>query len=315
MDPTLARALRYISQVQAVIAGKTYEEFRHTLTQYGRKEVDISFVISTVEELFREQYPQLLDGFKDFVPSDCAAEFAAEDHRKRSSVDFLNRVKARLGGRAYLRLLERMHAYARKEIGDADLVDEVVGLFRGNDDLVAEFASFLPESCAGEGSRKRKRADRGGGEGDSELRRRGTKDRVSDSDSPTARRTARRLMTGEQKEAKRVADRDNAMEDALCAVEVRVSNLETTIERAMRLSDRLSRGRLSPADVRLDEHFTPLNLACIRSFHEKFLEDADVDLVRALPELMEVLKRKKKASERERVKIAQRWRLLRNSDF
>lgn len=315
MDPMISEALQYIQEVQTKLTGDgrrhIYDQFIQTLKQFRCRSIDSSTVVSTVQELF-QNHPDLLEAFKPFMPShSSAAAPAAEEGSDTRVVDFLSRVYTRFGGgEVYRKFSDCMHAYSRAEISGSGAGDKVAGLFGDNDDLVAEFMRLVPGSCVQEGSNKRK-IDRVVIDRDQERgkRRSGSDSGSLDDDDRAAAPRRRQQM----RKSKRIVGRDNEMEDSLCDIDVRIGNLESVRRKALKLADRLHEGRLSPTDVRLDEQFTPLNLAFIRKLDRKILGHVEHHLLHGLGELMEILMRKNESLENERLKIVQKWRNIRQS--
>ncbi|XP_057793396.1 paired amphipathic helix protein Sin3-like 3 [Salvia miltiorrhiza] len=331
MAPLLSTALQYIREVKSTTAaaddgGQIYGEFLQTLKQYRKRNLDSSIVTSTVQTLFRS-HPNLLDGFNLYAPAAAAAAATAAAGensgreflnrvRLRSCADFLNRAGARFdGGGAYRKFLECMHAYSRGEIAAEAVADEVAGIFgRNNGDLVREFARFLPEqklqtqpASAGEeeASRKRKREIAG-------TDKPGTKKRRDPISFAVPAWRGREQRGSDEEEA---AKRDYEMEDSLFEIDVRIGRLTSAGISAANLHRGISDGGVPPAGIRIDEHFTVLDLICIRSVGRKLPDYAYHcrDLVPVLVELVEVLGEKKLELLGEREKIGQKWKRIRQS--
>ncbi|CAH8352857.1 unnamed protein product [Eruca vesicaria subsp. sativa] len=69
------------------------------------------------------------------------------------AIEFVNKIKARFGSddRAYKKFLDILNMYRKQSKSISDVYQEVTLLFQDHEDLLAEFAHFLPDT-SGSGS-------------------------------------------------------------------------------------------------------------------------------------------------------------------
>ncbi|XP_018457757.1 paired amphipathic helix protein Sin3-like 5 [Raphanus sativus] len=152
---TTGDALSYLKAVKDMFQDKKdkYDTFLEVMKDFKAQRVDTNGVIARVRELFKG-YDDLLLGFNTFLPKGykiTLPEKKAVDFGE--AIEFVNKIKARFGSddRAYKKFLDILNMYRKESKSISDVYQEVTLLFQDHEDLLAEFAHFLPDN-SGSGS-------------------------------------------------------------------------------------------------------------------------------------------------------------------
>ncbi|XP_056846372.1 paired amphipathic helix protein Sin3-like 4 isoform X2 [Raphanus sativus] len=149
--PTTSNALDYLKIVKKTYQDKVevYESFLEVMKDFKALRMDTCGVILRVKELFKEE-KELLLGFNIFLPK--GFEITIEgDQTLPDNVDFDEAIsymkKTRFQGNnmhAYISFLDILNMYKKEKKSIVEIYNEVAVLFRDHQDLLAEFANFLP---------------------------------------------------------------------------------------------------------------------------------------------------------------------------
>uniref|UniRef100_M4EGB7 Histone deacetylase interacting domain-containing protein n=1 Tax=Brassica campestris TaxID=3711 RepID=M4EGB7_BRACM len=152
---TTGDALSYLKAVKDMFQDKKdkYDTFLEVMKDFKAQRVDTSGVIARVRVLFKG-YDDLLLGFNTFLPKGykiTLPEKKAVDFGE--AIEFVNKIKARFGSddRAYKKFLDILNMYRKESKSISDVYQEVTLLFQDHEDLLVEFAHFLPDN-SGPGS-------------------------------------------------------------------------------------------------------------------------------------------------------------------
>ncbi|KAF3566921.1 hypothetical protein DY000_02012915 [Brassica cretica] len=152
---TTGDALSYLKAVKDMFQDKKdkYDTFLEVMKDFKAQRVDTSGVIARVRVLFKG-YDDLLLGFNTFLPKGykiTLPEKKTVDFGE--AIEFVNKIKARFGSddRAYKKFLDILNMYRKESKSISDVYQEVTLLFQDHEDLLAEFAHFLPDN-SGSGS-------------------------------------------------------------------------------------------------------------------------------------------------------------------
>ncbi|KAL0644320.1 hypothetical protein Bca4012_042610 [Brassica carinata] len=152
---TTGDALSYLKAVKDMFQEKKdkYDTFLEVMKDFKAQRVDTSGVIARVRVLFKG-YDDLLLGFNTFLPKGykiTLPEKKTVDFGE--AIEFVNKIKARFGSddRAYKKFLDILNMYRKESKSISDVYQEVTLLFQDHEDLLAEFAHFLPDN-SGSGS-------------------------------------------------------------------------------------------------------------------------------------------------------------------
>ncbi|KAJ0265897.1 Histone deacetylase interacting domain-containing protein [Hirschfeldia incana] len=152
---TTGDALSYLKAVKDMFQDKKdkYDTFLEVMKDFKAQRVDTNGVIARVRELFKG-YDDLLLGFNTFLPKGykiTLPEKKTVDFGE--AIEFVNKIKARFGSddRAYKKFLDILNMYRKESKSISDVYQEVTLLFQDHEDLLAEFAHFLPDN-SGSGS-------------------------------------------------------------------------------------------------------------------------------------------------------------------
>ncbi|CAN6865749.1 unnamed protein product, partial [Brassica oleracea] len=152
---TTGDALSYLKAVKDIFQDKKdkYDTFLEVMKDFKAQRVDTSGVIARVRVLFKG-YDDLLLGFNTFLPKGykiTLPEKKTVDFGE--AIEFVNKIKARFGSddRAYKKFLDILNMYRKESKSISDVYQEVTLLFQDHEDLLAEFAHFLPDN-SGSGS-------------------------------------------------------------------------------------------------------------------------------------------------------------------
>ncbi|KAG2302536.1 hypothetical protein Bca52824_031187 [Brassica carinata] len=152
---TTGDALSYLKAVKDMFQDKKdkYDTFLEVMKDFKAQRVDTNGVIARVRELFKG-YDDLLLGFNTFLPKGykiTLPEKKTVDFGE--AIEFVNKIKARFGSddRAYKKFLDILNMYRKESKSISDVYQEVTLLFQDHEDLLVEFAHFLPDN-SGSGS-------------------------------------------------------------------------------------------------------------------------------------------------------------------
>ncbi|CAN7027433.1 unnamed protein product [Brassica oleracea var. botrytis] len=152
---TTGDALSYLKAVKDIFQDKKdkYDTFLEVMKDFKAQRVDTSGVIARVRVLFKG-YDDLLLGFNTFLPK--GYKITLPDKKTvdfGEAIEFVNKIKARFGSddRAYKKFLDILNMYRKESKSISDVYQEVTLLFQDHEDLLAEFAHFLPDN-SGSGS-------------------------------------------------------------------------------------------------------------------------------------------------------------------
>ncbi|CAH8388149.1 unnamed protein product [Eruca vesicaria subsp. sativa] len=147
---TTGDALSYLKAVKDMFQDKKdkYDTFLEVMKDFKAQRVDTNGVIARVRELFKG-CDDLLLGFNTFLPKGykiTLPEKKTVDFGE--AIEFVNKIKARFGSddRAYKKFLDILNMYRKQSKSISDVYQEVTLLFQDHDDLLAEFAHFLPDT-------------------------------------------------------------------------------------------------------------------------------------------------------------------------
>ncbi|KAL9161775.1 hypothetical protein ABFS82_07G042600 [Erythranthe guttata] len=337
-------ALNIINEIEKNLNHETFCQFTAILEEFGTRMIPSSYAVVAINRLL-QNHPDLLIGFEPFVPASYSPAAAVAAADEADSLDFLDRVSEIFGtggdnnnGGVYREFLDSMASYSKGEYTVSQVREKVVRLFGEKcPDLTAEFISFFPEleseseteSGSGSGSSNLKSAadiDFGG-----KIRVPGAdidfggKIRVPGADNdfggkirvPGRRKRGRReggvddddKVTG--RSPKKVKVNFELLEDSLCYVDVQISRLGSTYETAVKIARRIIDGGLTQSDVRTEEEFTPLHMACVREVcKEARLNEGNI--LSKIPLLLNLLKKKKEALEKTRCRFVMKMKHYHN---
>ncbi|ESQ35817.1 hypothetical protein EUTSA_v10006620mg [Eutrema salsugineum] len=153
-QPGTSDALRYLISVKNIFHDNVekYETFLEIMMDFKCQRVTTDGVVQRIKALFKG-YDDLLLGFNTFLPKEHAITLPAEEEKPQTTVDFKDAVgfviktKARLKGDeyAYQRFLDILDMSRKETMSISDVYEEVTMLFKGHEDLLAEFVNFLPQ--------------------------------------------------------------------------------------------------------------------------------------------------------------------------
>uniref|UniRef100_A0A8B9J7T2 Paired amphipathic helix protein Sin3b n=1 Tax=Astyanax mexicanus TaxID=7994 RepID=A0A8B9J7T2_ASTMX len=169
-------ALSYLDQVKIRFVNEPgiYNKFLDIMKEFKSQSIDTPGVINRVSQLFHG-HPDLVLGFNAFLPPGYRIEipkngmaflqspFTAQVHFTKpspvefdSAISYVNKIKSRFldHPEIYRSFLEILHTYQVKEnrsrsnlgMTEDEVFSKVASLFKGQEDLLAEFGQFLPDA-------------------------------------------------------------------------------------------------------------------------------------------------------------------------
>ncbi|CAH8297570.1 unnamed protein product [Eruca vesicaria subsp. sativa] len=158
--PTTRDALEYLKIVKKTYQDKleVYESFLEVMRDFKAQRTDTCGVTLKVKELFKGE-EELLLGFNTFLPKGFEitiegdqtvpdnADIAPDNADVAEAISYINKVKARFLGNnmhAYNSFLDILSMYKKEKKSIVEIKHEVAILFRDHNDLLVEFAHFLP---------------------------------------------------------------------------------------------------------------------------------------------------------------------------
>eukprot|EP00761_Pharyngomonas_kirbyi_P006887 gb/GECH01006896.1/.p1 GENE.gb/GECH01006896.1/~~gb/GECH01006896.1/.p1 ORF type:complete len:585 (+),score=149.12 gb/GECH01006896.1/:1-1755(+) len=198
-------AMAYLEEVkrQFINQPQVYNQFLDIMKDFKAQTIDTPGVIARVSSLFKG-YRTLILGFNTFLPPGYRIEFDDND-RPRSVVDpskfdqkrspspppeqeaesdqsvidfdqaigYVTKIKSRFIDQPhkYRDFLDILHTFQQDQTTISEVYKKVEVLFKDHDDLLADFAQFLPAPVKKSSSRKRKKSKKERKEKDTESRR------------------------------------------------------------------------------------------------------------------------------------------------
>ncbi|KAL7144903.1 hypothetical protein ABFS83_07G042100 [Erythranthe nasuta] len=306
-------ALNIINEIEKNLNHETFCQFTAILEDFGTRMIPSSYAVVAINRLF-QNHSDLLLGFEPFVPASYSPAAAVAAADEADSLDFLDRVSEIFGagggnnGGVYREFLDSMASYSKGEYTVSQVREKVVGLFGEKyPDLTAEFISFLPEL------ESETKSESGSGSESSNLKSAADNDFGGKIRVPGRRKRGRKegeddKVTGRSPKKVKV---NFELEDSLCYVDVQISRLGSTYETAVKIARRIIDRSLTQSDVRTEEEFTPLEMACVRKVcKEARLNEGNIPS--KMPELLNLLKKKKEALEKTRCRFTMKMKHYHN---
>ncbi|XP_010543964.1 PREDICTED: paired amphipathic helix protein Sin3-like 5 isoform X2 [Tarenaya hassleriana] len=152
---TTSDALSYLKAVKDKFHDKKekYDTFLEVMKDFKAQRIDTHGVIARVKDLFKG-YQELLLGFNTFLPKGYEITLPLDDERRKKPADFgeainfVTKIKARFqdDDRSYKSFLDILNLYRKESKSISEVYQEVTILFQDHEDLLEEFAHFLPDS-------------------------------------------------------------------------------------------------------------------------------------------------------------------------
>uniref|UniRef100_A0A8B9HDY5 Paired amphipathic helix protein Sin3b n=1 Tax=Astyanax mexicanus TaxID=7994 RepID=A0A8B9HDY5_ASTMX len=179
--PQVEDALSYLDQVKIRFVNEPgiYNKFLDIMKEFKSQSIDTPGVINRVSQLFHG-HPDLVLGFNAFLPPGYRIEipkngmaflqspFTAQVHFTKpspvefdSAISYVNKIKSRFldHPEIYRSFLEILHTYQKEQLElkenrsrsnlgmtEDEVFSKVASLFKGQEDLLAEFGQFLPDA-------------------------------------------------------------------------------------------------------------------------------------------------------------------------
>ncbi|XP_010553645.1 PREDICTED: paired amphipathic helix protein Sin3-like 5 isoform X2 [Tarenaya hassleriana] len=152
---TTSDALSYLKAVKDKFQDKKekYDTFLEVMKDFKAQRIDTNGVIARVKDLFKD-YHELLLGFNTFLPMGYEITLPLDEERRKKPADFgeainfVTKIKARFqdDDRSYKSFLDILNMYRKESKSISEVYQEVTLLFQDHEDLLEEFAYFLPDS-------------------------------------------------------------------------------------------------------------------------------------------------------------------------
>ncbi|KAL7911958.1 prion-inhibition and propagation domain-containing protein [Trichoderma velutinum] len=151
-------ALAYVEKVKVRFQSRPimYKYFLDILQTYQRDTLPIKEVHDSLTKLF-ESEPDLMEGFKQFLPADWPANEAKALQDRESSTEasiglnaliYMDYLRETTGYKRYNKFSDILRRFQHQDINAADAMRQVMLLFQDRHDLLRRFNIFLPPGYA-----------------------------------------------------------------------------------------------------------------------------------------------------------------------
>ncbi|CAK7328041.1 unnamed protein product [Dovyalis caffra] len=156
---TTTDALHYLKEVKDMFQDQKgkYDMFLEVMKDFKAQRTDTSGVIARVKELFKG-HNNLIFGFNTFLPKGYEITLDEDEDEAppkktvefNQAINFVNKIKKRFQNdeRVYKSFLDILNMYRKENKDINEVYSEVSALFEDHEDLLDEFARFLPDTSA-----------------------------------------------------------------------------------------------------------------------------------------------------------------------